>query len=706
MGANGDWVSNRGTTPYGNFVNYLPQDEAVATRLGAEEGGLDPVESQRVVDLLKRELSRLLKLSPREFWKQVSSYTSLHEFIDSFLKFRSRWYDFPHRVVKGIIAGSSNRDPGARAVDNLSANDHNILPIVAMASQVMGDRSGNIRWWDVTTGHSSSFNTHREGIRRIKFSPIVAGDHSRGRIAVLFYDNTFSVFDLDSPDALANSLLQPQFPGTLVLELDWLHLRTDKNDPLVTIILPFWFVIDIASAFGFTFTSFQLLKFLLTDDGLIFLKNGHVLDEMSIIWHSDFDQETQREAIQKAMLIVFLILSFGFGIGNCQSLNVVNFGAIGNGRTDDSMAFSKAWTALCAATNNPTLEIPSGKTFLLSTQLEFSGPCNSKTIHIKVLGKIIAPKSNTWAKCDNGCWLCFSNVAGLTVDGTGQIDGNGAAWWNKTAKECAPAVLSFHKCDNLNVHGITSLNSPGNHVSVNNCNEVDISHIQLIAPQDSPNTDGIDISASTALRISDSFFGTGDDCIAINGGTSHLNITRLTCGPGHGISVGSLGKGGKNETVEWVQVQNSIFNGTQNGARIKSWAGGIGFARNIFFDGAQLTNVQNPIIIDQHYCPEHNCSSEGKTAVNINNVRFSGFQGTSATEVAIKLDCSSILPCTDITLNNNKISSSIPGKEVKAECNNAQGSSTLTTPKVPCLSSPKDGIAEKVVESTSHVYDL
>lgn len=62
----------------------------------------------------------------------------------------------------------------------------------------MGDRSGYIRWWDVTTGNSSSFYTHREGIRRIKFSPVVAGDRTRGRIAVLFYDNTFSVFDLVS----------------------------------------------------------------------------------------------------------------------------------------------------------------------------------------------------------------------------------------------------------------------------------------------------------------------------------------------------------------------------------------------------------------------------------------------------------------------------------------------------------------------------
>ncbi|MFS7938896.1 putative ubiquitin system component CUE, UBA-like superfamily [Helianthus anomalus] len=127
----------------GSFVNYLPQDEAVAAGLGAEEGGLDPVESQRVVDLLNRECSRLLKLNAKYFWKQVASDTSLHAFLESFLKYRSRWYDFPYRGAKGIVAGvivgehelnrrvfmilyrmSSNRDPGAKASDSLSARDH------------------------------------------------------------------------------------------------------------------------------------------------------------------------------------------------------------------------------------------------------------------------------------------------------------------------------------------------------------------------------------------------------------------------------------------------------------------------------------------------------------------------------------------------------------------------------------------------------
>lgn len=133
-------------SPSGNFVNYLPHDEAVAAGLGADEGGLDPVESQRVVDLLNRELSRLLKLNPRDFWRQVASDVSLHEFLDSFLKYRSRWYDFPYRGAKGVVAGvivgelelsrrvfmlfyriSSNKDPGARTADSLSSKDHAVF---------------------------------------------------------------------------------------------------------------------------------------------------------------------------------------------------------------------------------------------------------------------------------------------------------------------------------------------------------------------------------------------------------------------------------------------------------------------------------------------------------------------------------------------------------------------------------------------------
>lgn len=127
-------------------MNYLPQDEAVASGLGAGDGGVDAEESQRVVDILNEELSQLLKMTPRDFWREVARNESLHEFLDSYLQFRHRWYDLPHRGAKGMVAGvvvgelelcrrvfmvlyriSSNKDPGVKASDGLSAKEHTAL---------------------------------------------------------------------------------------------------------------------------------------------------------------------------------------------------------------------------------------------------------------------------------------------------------------------------------------------------------------------------------------------------------------------------------------------------------------------------------------------------------------------------------------------------------------------------------------------------
>ncbi|GMP80878.1 hypothetical protein CsSME_00035812 [Camellia sinensis var. sinensis] len=72
-----DYASTRNLVSGGNFVNYLPQDEAVAAGLPPDNGGLDPVESQRVVDHLNTHLSRLLRLCPRDFWTQGSVCVSV-----------------------------------------------------------------------------------------------------------------------------------------------------------------------------------------------------------------------------------------------------------------------------------------------------------------------------------------------------------------------------------------------------------------------------------------------------------------------------------------------------------------------------------------------------------------------------------------------------------------------------------------------------
>ncbi|XP_059642966.1 probable polygalacturonase At3g15720 [Cornus florida] len=250
-----------------------------------------------------------------------------------------------------------------------------------------------------------------------------------------------------------------------------------------------------------------------------------------------------------------------------------------------------------------------------------------------------------------------------------------------------PTALHIQNSTGFELSGLIHLNSPRNHLSICDCKNAIISNITIIAPQKSPNTDGIDISSSTNVLIQDSFIGTGDDCVAINAGSSFINITNIRCGPGHGISVGSLGEDGKDDTVEEVNVWNCIFNGTENGARIKTWQGGSGYARNIDFQNLKLIDVSNPIIIDQYYCNGGDDCKNETSAVEISNVTFSGIVGSSATKEAIDLRCSESRACVNIKIDNINITSAQPGKNISAFCYNAIGTFISDTPTVICSSS-------------------
>lgn len=71
-------------------------------------------------------------------------------------------------------------------------------------------------------------------------------------------------------------------------------------------------------------------------------------------------------------------------------------------------------------------------------------------------------------------------------------------------------ALHFHECENLILTGLTHINSPRNHISLNACHGSHISELHIIAPDDSPNTDGIDIAESSNVIIQNSKIETGN----------------------------------------------------------------------------------------------------------------------------------------------------------------------------------------------------
>lgn len=53
-----------------------------------------------------------------------------------------------------------------------------------------------------------------------------------------------------------------------------------------------------------------------------------------------------------------------------------------------------------------------------------------------------------------------------------------------------------------------------------------------------------------------------------------------------------------------MTVNTAVFTGTENGLRIKTWGRpSQAFVKGVVFEHAVMQNVQNPIIIDQNYCP-------------------------------------------------------------------------------------------------------
>lgn len=164
---------------------------------------------------------------------------------------------------------------------------------------------------------------------------------------------------------------------------------------------------------------------------------------------------------------------------------------------------------------------------------------------------------------------------------------------------------------NAIVEYIASINSKNTHINLFACQNLLIRNVKISAPADSPNTDGIHIGGSQNIYIMDSHISTGDDCISVLPGSKNITVTGVQCGPGHGISIGSLGRSA-GDYVSDLYVRHCRFVSTDNGVRIKTWSvdSQPGTVSRVAFEHLEMVNVNNPIIIDQEYCPSGGCSGQ------------------------------------------------------------------------------------------------
>ncbi|HET7626586.1 MAG TPA: glycosyl hydrolase family 28 protein [Verrucomicrobiae bacterium] len=278
--------------------------------------------------------------------------------------------------------------------------------------------------------------------------------------------------------------------------------------------------------------------------------------------------------------------------------NVTNYGATGDGITDNTAAIQ---SAINAAKNSGggTVEIPPG-TYLsgpiaLASSINFQIDSGA-TLKMLPYGTYPGGASPT-------DFISANRLHDVELSGGGIIDGQGAAWWSayKSSGISRPkAMFAPSGCLRVLVQDITFQNPPNTHISFRStCGNVTVRGITIATADGTPNTDGIDLSATNCV-IRDSSIRCGDDNIAISDSHNFVKdvlVTNCFCGTGHGISIGSYTHGGVSNLI----VTDCAFSGTGNGIRLKCQRGRGGLVQNLFYSNLRMTNVDWPLLIYSYY---------------------------------------------------------------------------------------------------------
>ena len=125
---------------------------------------------------------------------------------------------------------------------------------------------------------------------------------------------------------------------------------------------------------------------------------------------------------------------------------------------------------------------------------------------LNLTGSLLAPSDPAdyvWVK--NTSYLQFSGCKNLTVHGwgSGVIDGRGTEWSELFKKTGAnrPYLCVLDSCEEVTIRNVTLQNSPMFHLVPHSSKNVLVDRVTIHAPNDSPNTDGIDPSGSENVRI-------------------------------------------------------------------------------------------------------------------------------------------------------------------------------------------------------------
>ena len=380
-----------------------------------------------------------------------------------------------------------------------------------------------------------------------------------------------------------------------------------------------------------------------------------------------------------------------------QDFVITNYGAVGNGTSDCTAAFSNA-IAACNGAGGGRVVVPVGTFLTGAIHLR-----SSVNLYVAQGGKILF-------STDTNAFLpvVFSRYQGIelmnyspfiyaygqtniAITGPGTIDGQAqnSVWYNYksllTADEqtlwnmgstnlpvaqrvfgpkhyLRPTFIQPVHCQNVLIDGVTLLNSPMWTVTPLYCTNVTIRGVTVNNSSSSPNTDSCDPDSCSDVLIRNCSFSDGDDCIAIKSGRDQdglrvnlpsRNIVIQNCQfqNGHGgVTLGSEESGG----VTNVFAENCAFNSAslQYVLRLKNNTARGGYIENIYFRNCMTKTVSKTGI---HMTMQYTSSSPADTGSNtpiIRNIDVRDCAFANVAQAIYMQGQASANPISDVTVAN------------------------------------------------------
>ncbi len=323
------------------------------------------------------------------------------------------------------------------------------------------------------------------------------------------------------------------------------------------------------------------------------------------------------------------------------TLNVIDFGAYGDGKHDDTNAIQ---CAIMAAPANSRVLVPAG-TYMISSiflksdlVLELAKGAKLSAYTDREKFPILPGEIQSYDETKEynlGSWegnpmdtfsaiVCGINVSNVVITGQGVIEGNTnfENWWNNCkVRNIAwrPRLFFINNCDHVTMQGVTVQNSPSWTIHPYFSRHLKFIDIKIKNPANSHNTDGLDPESCTDVLVLGTYISVGDDCIAIKSGkiyqakkyqtpTSNMVVRQCCMRDGHGaVTVGSEIAAG----VCDVHIKDCLFMNTDRGLRVKTrrGRGKLSVLDDISFENIDMDQVMTPFVVNSFYF----CDPDGRT---------------------------------------------------------------------------------------------